>query len=220
MEIASRRLRRVWSWATSQSQADARRREAGALVGERIRTVRYFDLDHRRSELHPELEGAGPRTVVDPSEWTDPNWLNDGFDAVDHGFEIVTHSGAVFSLTWDPPGHQEGIGLQPVPLLGSGVSVEADVAIWDVQERSPGWTSMAGTHVTGVDLHYVPWADRSGPPLWCPHVTIHGEHDRVDVIMGDSAGGVLVPSADDVAVLHPGTPLPRWAGHRVPSDVP
>ncbi|GIG19761.1 hypothetical protein Cch01nite_04850 [Cellulomonas chitinilytica] len=200
----------MWSWAASDAEADARRREADELVGERIRSVRYFSLDYRRSEMPPELIDAGPRTVVDASEWTDPTWLCDGFDTTDYGFEIATDSGAVFSLTWDPPGHQEGIGLQPVPMLGSGVRGDADVAIWEVDGRSPSWTSMVGTTVTGIELHYEPWAEGTGAPLWCPRITIHGGAARVEVIMGDRADGRLVPSADNIAVLHPGTPLPAW----------
>ena len=42
----------------------------------------------------------------------EPTWLYDGFDAIDYGLEIETDSGALFSLTWDPPGHHEGIGLR------------------------------------------------------------------------------------------------------------
>jgi hypothetical protein len=47
--------------------------------------------------------------------------------------------------------------------------------------------------------------------LWCPHITIHGEHGDVEIVMGDAEAEALVPSADTVAVLHPGTPLPDWS---------
>jgi hypothetical protein len=123
---------------------------------------------------------------------------------------VTTDSGATFSLTWDPPGDREGIGVQRVPMLGSGVAREADVAIWVVGDHSPSWAPMLGKRITGVDLHYVPW-DQTGESLWCPHITFHGVDGRVEIVMGGSQDGVLVPSADNVAVLHPGTSLPAWS---------
>jgi hypothetical protein len=42
--------------------AEARRHDVRALVGERIRAVRYYTLHYRRHKLHPELIGGGPRT--------------------------------------------------------------------------------------------------------------------------------------------------------------
>ncbi|GAB3055481.1 hypothetical protein GCM10027053_15430 [Intrasporangium mesophilum] len=200
---------RVWSWAASSTEADARRRDANELVGERIRDVVYYTLDYRREELHPELIDGGPRSIEAEAEWKEPTWLYDGFDAMDYGLEITTQSGVAFSLTWDPPGDREGIGLQRTPMLGSGVRRDADVAIWVVGERAASWASIVGTRVTSVDLHYVPWDERQGS-LWCPHITFHGGRGRVEVVMGDSRDGVLVPSADNVAVLHPDTPLPAW----------
>jgi hypothetical protein len=97
--------------------------------------------------------------------------------------------------------------LQRVPLLGSGVRSDADVAIWAVGDRAMSWARMVGRRVIGVDLHYVPWDEARGS-LWCPHITFYGEGGRVEVLMGDSQDGVLIPSADNVAVLHPGTALP------------
>jgi hypothetical protein len=179
------------------------------LAGERIQAVRYYTLDYRRHELHPDLVDSGPRTVDADSEWNEPTWQFDEFDAMDYGFEVTTDSGATFSLTWDPPGYHEGIGLQRVPILGSGVRSDADVAIWAVGERTASWASMVGGRVTGVDLHYVPWDEERGS-LWCPRITFNGEAGRVEVVMGDAQGGTLVPSADSVAVLHPGTSLPSW----------
>jgi hypothetical protein len=181
------------------------------LVGERVRTIRYFTLDYRRHELHPELIDDGPRTIDDESEWNEPTWLYDGFDAVDYGFEVITESEARFSLTWDPPGEHEGIGLQPVPMLGSGVPSDADVAVWTLGDRAGTWTPMIGRLITAVDLHYVQWDQERGS-MWCPHITLHSEQGRVEVVMGDSQDGTLVPSADNVAVLHTGASLPAWLG--------
>lgn len=199
----------MWSWAASEAEAGERRRDALALVGERIQSVRYFTLDYRRDALHPELIDSGPRAIEATSEWGEPTWLHDGCDALDYGFEVETESGATFSLTWDPPGEHEGIGLQRIPMLGSGVRADADVAIWDVGGRAPSWMPVLGERIFGVDLHYVPW-DKNQGSLWCPHITFRSEGGRVEVVMGDVNDGVLVPSADNVAVLHPGRGLPDW----------
>ncbi|MEQ7129307.1 hypothetical protein ABN034_32910 [Actinopolymorpha sp. B11F2] len=209
MEIGAPGEGWAWSWAASDAEADARRRDANELVGQRIRAVRYYTLDYRRHELHPELIDGGPRIIDAESEWNEPTWLYDGFDAMDYGLEVTTDSGAASSLTWDPPGDREGIGLQPVPMLGTAVRSDADVAIWEVGERTASWTPMVGRRVTGVDLHYVPWQE-GHRSLWCPHITFHGEDGHVEVVMGDSKDGALVPSADNVAALHPGTSLPAW----------
>lgn len=202
---------RVWSWAHSQAEADARQRDANELIGERVRSVRYFTLDYRRNELHPQLIGSGPRTVDAESEWQEPTWLNDGFDAMDYGFEVTTDSGAVFSLTWDPPGEREGIGVQQAPMLGSAVRSDADVAIWTVGERAVSWAPILGRPVLAVDLHYQPWDEERGS-LWCPRIAMHVEEGLVEIVMGDSEHGALVLSADNVAVLHPGRALPSWFG--------
>lgn len=201
---------RVWSWAASRAEADARQHDADLLVGETIRTVRYFTLDYRRDELHPDLNDSGPRTIDAQSERDQPTWLYDGFDALDYGFEVITESGQVFSLTWDPPGLREGIGLQPVPMLGTGVRSDANVAIWTVEDRTAAWALMVNQRVVGVDLHYRSW-DEGGESLWCPHVTLRGERGRLEVVMGDAERGALVPSADNVAVLHPSRSLPPWS---------
>ena len=129
------------------------------MVGERVQQVLYFTIDYRREEVHPEKVDTGPRLIEDQSEWKEPTWLHDGFDALDYGLEIMTDSGASFSLTWDPPGDTEGIGLHKVPMLGSGVMRKADVAIWNVGQRNACWAFLIGRPVTGVDLHYVPWAN-------------------------------------------------------------
>lgn len=209
MEAEPRGNGRVWSWAASAGQVEARRREANQLVGQRIQTVRYFTIDYLRHELHPELVDCGPRTVEAESEWSRPTWRYDGFDAMDYGVEVTTEAGDTFSLTWDPPGDHEGIGVQPVPMLGSGVHRDAYVAIWSVGNRVPTWATIVGLPLTAIHLHYYPWDAERGS-MWCPHITFHSERGRVEVVMGDVRDGVLVPSADNIAVLHPGTPMPAW----------
>lgn len=94
-------------------------------------------------------------------------------------------------------------------MLGSGVARHADVAMWTVGERAVNWAAMVGTRISAVDLHYVPWTE-GDEGQWCPHITFHGEHARVDVVIGDARDGQLVPSADNVAVLHAGTALFAW----------
>lgn len=210
MASGARGKGRFWSWSATSADADARRNDANELVGERIQAVLYFTLDYRRHELHPELVDRGPRIIDAESEWIEPTWLHDGFDALDYGLELTTDSGITFSLTWDPPGDHEGIGLQRVPMLGSGVRDDTDVAIWAVGDRALCWQGMVGELVTAVDLHYLPW-DPGLESLWCPRITIRSECGRVEVVMGDSDNEALAPSADNVAVLHTGTPLPDWS---------
>jgi hypothetical protein len=64
--------------------------------------------------------GEGPRHIVDAGEWRNPTWRYPGFDSVDFGVELETEPGSVFSVTWDPLGMYEGIGLREQPLLGTG----------------------------------------------------------------------------------------------------
>ncbi|MDX6248938.1 MAG: hypothetical protein QOF10_2298 [Kribbellaceae bacterium] len=201
---------RVWSWATTESEVDQRRQHAEQLVGQYISRVRYYTIDYRREELHPELIDSGPRFIDGDSEWDQPTWRYDGFDAMDFGIELETDTGAFFALTWDPPGYREGIGLQNVAMLGGGVQRDADVAIWDVSTRASNWRPLIGNRLTGLELHYLPWDDQESG-FWCQHITFRSEGSSVEVVMGDADNGVLVPSADNVAVLQAGTPLPRWA---------
>jgi hypothetical protein len=205
---------RVWSWAASPAEAEARRREADELVGQRIRQIHYYTLDYGHDQRHSQPAGPGPRLIgaEAEAEWIAPPWLYDGFDALDYGIEIVTESGATFFLTWDHPEQGEGIGLQPVAMLGSGTDadVDAGVAVWDVGARAVSWAPVVGRKLTGVELHYVPCGEEPGS-LWCPHIAFHSEAGLVEVILGDSSEqDALVPSSDHVAVLHPGTPLPEW----------
>ena len=85
------------------------------------------------------------------------------------------------------------------------------MAIWEVGERAAAWTPIVGEVVGPGRSALHPWGDEP-EALWCPHITFHGEHGRVEVVMGDTHDGALVPWADNVAVLHPGTALPSWLG--------
>src|SRR5690606_29278670 len=96
-------------------------------------------------------------------------------------------------------------------LLGSALPADVDVAVWDVSAGSPAWVPAIGEKVTRVDLHYVPW-DRRERSFWCPRITIRCGGRAVEVVMGDADDGALIPSADNLAVRHAGSPLPAWLG--------
>lgn len=137
---------------------------------------------------------------MNDTEWAKPTWQWPTFDAVDYGVELHTDSGQVFSVAWDPPGpQQEGIGLREVPFLGTGISAEANFAVWNVTHRSR-WTALIGTTVSDVELSYEPWAKSEG--FWCPRITVRFRDARVDMVLGDiGPDGELHPSANNVAVL-------------------
>ncbi|QIS10330.1 hypothetical protein [Nocardia arthritidis] len=185
---------RQWSWARTLDDVAERRRHIEPLIGARLTTVRYYLCDDRW-ERSPESVGAGPIFGDDP----EPPWRCDGFDSLDYGFELETDSGLIYSLTWDPPGDREGIGLRRTPMLGSGVRADADITIWRGGEIWP-----LGVPFTDIRLHYEPYP----PGFRCPRITFQWPDRKLEVILGESAGGVLAPSADNVAVLHPDTELP------------
>jgi hypothetical protein len=159
-----RRQVRVWSWAATEDDVKERREHAEQLISQCIQAVRYYTIDYERDERHAHLVGAGPRLVKDKAEWAEPEWRHSGFDAVDYGIELVTETEQRFSLTWDPPGEHEGIGLRNVPMLGTGVRRDADVAVWDLTTHDGKWAVLLGNAVTKVDLHYTPdkSSDRDG----------------------------------------------------------
>jgi hypothetical protein len=97
-------------------------------------------------------------------------WRFDGFDAVDFGTELETETGSVFSLTWDPLGDHEGIGLRNVAMLGHGVRDDADVTVWRTGNPGSTWGHLIGNPITGVQLHYYRWATMDSG-FWCPHIT-------------------------------------------------
>lgn len=122
-----------------------------------------------------------------------------GFDSVDFGLELQTESGSVFSVTWDPPGRFEGIGLREQPRLGTGVRADAAVAVWDVTGRSR-WAALRGAEILDVRPHYQPWDEHVGS-YWCPRITIAFLPATVDLLLGDAGPNQqLVPSADNIAI--------------------
>lgn len=198
---------RVWSWASSAGEVEERRAEARALVGETLSEVRYFTLDYKRDELA--RDHSGPRLITSDFEWSDPCWASEACDSLEYGVELQTADGVTFSVTWDPPGVQEGIGIQAQP-LGTTLHPEAEIAMWEVGVRSR-WFSAIGQRVADVDLHYIPWT-RDGGDFWCPRITVTFDDVPVVLMLGEaSEDGGIGPSADNVAVLFEPHAVPDWA---------
>ncbi|HET8930028.1 MAG TPA: hypothetical protein VFN21_05160 [Acidimicrobiales bacterium] len=188
---------RTWSWASSAADLEERRRHAEQVVGQRLRRVRYFVIDYFREERAPGL--SGHRIVVDDAEWMSPTWACEGFDSVDFGVELEMVNGEVFSVTWDPPGRTEGIGIRLRPLTGSALLEGADVAIWSVEDRSR-WSKVMGRPIAGIELDYRDWGQPEG--FWCPSMRLSFTEHTVVMVLGDQdRAGALAPSADNVAVL-------------------
>lgn len=180
------------------AEVEERRRHAQLMVGAVLASVSYVTIDYERLARFPELELTGPRQIRDPAEWADPQWLCPEFDTVDYGIELVMADGRVFSSTWDPPGDIEGIGLRAVPLLGTGVAADADVAIWDVSGQRR-WRDKCAHEITKVELSYRPWGAGNG--FWCPAVQLHFKSTSVELVLGESGPGcVPVPSSDKIIV--------------------
>lgn len=199
---------RVWSWVRSREEQEERVRHARMLVGLRLAAVRYFDIDYFREEIA--ANQAGPREITDDAEWRDPIWSCPGFDSADYGIELEMLGGRVFSVTWDPPGMREGIGMREVPLRGTGVRVDADVAVGDVSQRSE-WRRFIGAEVTDVGLHYLPWENGHLSGFWCPRISLLFGIAHVQLLLGEGGPeGQLRPSADNVAVLFDPVELPAW----------
>lgn|GEM_PF-2250744 len=202
---------RKWSWADSIAEVESRRSAAKNLVGERVAAVKYFDIDYRREVFAP--SERGPREIEAAEEWVEPTWRAPDADTLDYGVELVTSVGSVYSVTWDPPGDREGIGIEALPLAGSALRVDADVAVWDVT-RSPGWTGLVGRFVTDVDLNYVPWSDDGG--YWCTRIaiTFDGSDGVVFLLAEASESGGILRSSDNVVVLFGNASLPTWETQR------
>lgn len=159
-----------WSFAKSDQEAKAFRSEAERIVGETLSEVRYIDLDYDTEQVRGII--AGPRLVTSSQEWAVPSWKHPACHSIDHAVELRTVSGAVFTVSWESPGQAEGIGLRERRALGSAVTDDADVAIWDVS-AIPGWADLIGQEVRSVELGYRDWGDASA--LWCP---------RIDLVIG------------------------------------
>jgi hypothetical protein len=182
------------------------RHAAEQLVGERLLSVTYVDIDYRRHEVA--AGHVGPRQITDSDEWVEPTWRFSGCDSVDYGVELRTGGNRPVTLTWDLPGDEEGLGLHFLPLVPTFVSEDADVAVWDVS-RCSQWAPLIGTTVGGIELHYRDWYTGK---FWCPRITVTFGEMPVEFLLGDAdtvTGGIR-PSSDNVAVVMPGGTLPSW----------
>lgn len=200
------REQREWSWAPTSEDVAARRSHARQLEGLHVESVLYVNLDYDRERISP--GSSGPRQVVEPAELADPTWRLPGCDSLDYGLELTTACGRIFSVTWDPPGPHEGLGLREAPLL-STLRNDANVALWDATDVSR-WRSIIRGPVVNVDPHYLPW-DAAPTGYWCPQVTLHFGSHRVELLLGEGDPvGTLRPSADNVLVLFDPDSLPSW----------
>lgn len=197
------------SFARTLDEQRERRLHGRRLVGLSLARVRYVNIDYRRFDLAPEHQG--PRTIVDECEWQDPTWRYDGFDSIDHGVELEAVEGRLFTVTWDSPGWTKGICLRENPLVGHAVVPEADVAVWDVTERS-GWADVVGHPVRDVLLHYFPWNSPYTTGYWCPRITIDVGERQINLILGEARMPHLdlSPSSDNIAVIFTPHELPQW----------
>ena len=166
-------VRPSWSWAQSPREAEEFQSEAATLVGETLVTVLYIDLDYRADEFRGDAKG--PRPIRSADEWEKPTWRHPSCDTVDMAVELHTESGRKFTVAWESPGRIEGLGLRGMPAMGTAVSEGADLAVWDVSERS-AWVNLIGQDVRTVTLHYEPWGE--GAALWCRWITISPSHSR------------------------------------------
>ncbi len=200
-------LKRVPSWAPSEKERDERIRHAARLIGLSVRGVRYYDLDYEA--MRSGIDTTGPRVVADSKEWASPSWRFEHCHSLDHGLEIETTSGRVFSITWDPPGPMEGVGLREEPLVGPAILPDAAIAVWDVSDRSE-WQHYVGGVVSGLTMHYRPWGDPEA--WWCPRISITIDGASIEILLAECRADPtgIAPSADNIVVLFGPTKLPVW----------
>ena len=170
--------------------------------------MRYFDIDYGRHERG--IDEAGPRTITDAAEGASPTWRYPGAESVVYGLELETDGGRVFSITWDPPGPIEGIGIREEPLIGHALRPESAIAVWDVSEQSR-WQEHLGDVVSAVTMHYEPWDDDSGA-WWCDRITVLIGPSVVEILLAEVAFETkqIARSADEIVVLFNPTELPEW----------
>jgi hypothetical protein len=204
---------RLWSWAKDADDVEVRRAHAQNVVGAEIARIRYFTLDYFRWEVAPEFHG--PRTIEDQKEWDKPCWSYPGFDTLDFGLEIESTAGEIYSVTWDPPGNHEGIGISKALMVPSGLAQDAPAAIWDVTERSR-WKAFVGRSIDSITMNYLPWSTQG--EFWCTRITIEISDTKIQLLLADGKGEddpAIYPSADNVAVIFPPTEVPDWEVHRM-----
>src|SRR5437763_8323129 len=108
-------MRPSWSWAASSEEADDFQSEAAELIGETVAAVRYVNLDYLAEQFRG--QARGPRLIESSAEWAEATWRHPSCDTVDWAVELLTQSGRYFTVSWDSPGMQEGIGLRKLSAI-------------------------------------------------------------------------------------------------------
>ncbi len=205
-------MARVWGFAESTAEVQQRRDSAATIIGEQIAEVTYYSLDYRRDELRP--GDTGLHRVVEPTERADPTWLTPLCDSLDFGVELRTATGRIFSITWDPPGWREGMGIQETQFVRSMLRPEIAAAAWPSPNPSR-WAPILETPVTTIDLHFQPW-ELSADQHWCTRVTLACGNSTVVMMLGEGTqDGQITPSADNIAVLFDQSHIPDWERDRL-----
>jgi hypothetical protein len=195
-----------WSWVDTLAEVEEARARAGQIVGLELAAVRYCALDYAQLDRPHGIHG--PRNVTAEDEWRDPSWRFAFGDSVDHGVESEMAGGTRFTVSWDSPGWHEGIWIRQVPMIGSAVMPEGNVAIWDVS-RGGRWDQFLGHNVSDVQLAYKPWAPNEG--YWCSRIALTIQGSDIELLLGEGAvDNELHRSADNIAVLFPPAVLPDW----------
>lgn len=183
------------SWAANEGERDAWIAYVRGVEGFTINSVRYLDLDYRRHEVAPQLQG--PRPVGDLAEWDQPSWLFPGGHTVDFGIELAG-SGRVWSVGWIPPGRTEGLAVYACPLIPAAISAEAAVAVWDVSEQAP-WQTVLGQPIQAVQAHYKSWDDAR--TWWCPRLEFVFPTLSIEMSLAQGTlDGTIKPAADNIVV--------------------
>lgn len=205
---------RAWGFAESGAEVEHRQTEAASIVGEQLVEVRYYTLDYERDRLRPGLTGL--HWITAEAEWHEPTWQTPRCDSLDYGVELLTQTGRLFSITWDPPGWREGMGISETPFAETVLRPNADVAVWRVTSQ-PDWARLLRSPVTAVDLNFIPWG-QSTDDYWCTRITISLGDGTVIMMLGEgTTDGQIEPSADNIAVLFDKAHLPTWE-LRAPTD--
>lgn len=196
-----------WSWANNRDEADGFIAEADRLVGQSLVGVRYIDIDYRSDTYRG--DAAGPRVIDSVEEWREPTWAHAACHSVDFAVELLTGTGARFTVSWESPGMREGLGLREFEAVGTAVGADADVAIWDVSHQ-PQWRELMEKLVESVDLCYEPWGHSEA--LWCRRTDLRVGGRGIALLLAEGVwqSDDLVPSADNVAIVFGEHVTPPW----------
>jgi hypothetical protein len=117
--------------------------QASAISGHAIVRVHYAEIAYETGK----------------PEW---GYFGERFDTVDHGIDLETVSGEIFSITWNGQSYGYGLMLQP----GSIVQQIADAAVWDVTSTSR-WRDILHVPINEVVVHWS-WVEDNGGRIYYP----------------------------------------------------